>query len=141
MFNTVILKNQTSDYKVFDRLTVKNLEQKITSVPKVLPVFKTFYFSDGSVELLEKNFIYILEHIPHNRDIILPKNPNYLDWIMLAHDQDNTIFKLTIDKSDNIIIRGNGNRIMGYDEHLMCDIDFLSIKLVFLGSTEGWVLV
>jgi hypothetical protein len=99
-----------------------------------------FLFSNGDVQLREANQIYVLEHIPVTADLILPKPGKLMDWVLFIHDQGDLIDRMTIDKYTKITLRGNGKRIMGYDEPLICDMPFMSLRLTFLNEIEGWVV-
>ena len=99
-----------------------------------------FYFSDGSVHLTKPNTVYSMEYIPHNTDLILPKDIQLCDWVALFYEQTTTLEVLTGDRLTKINIRGNGKRIMGLDEPLLCDMPFMSLRLTFLGDVDGWVI-
>ena len=153
MFNTVLLTGENEYSRDYSTAPVKNfLKEK--SVLKPAMKFKTqveesrrvfghenFRFSDGKVFLTRSNDIYWLEHVKENRDIVLPKDPKFLDWVTLYHEQHTIALHLTSNnKRGDIKIYGEGSRIMGYDEPLVCDMDFLSLKFIYVNDIEGWVI-
>lgn len=103
--------------------------------------FRPFEFTKGGVELKETNFIYDMELLPERTDLVLPKNPNLNDWVLLWYNQDTISNNFYNEVKQNIKIYGNGRRIMGYDEPLLCDVAFLTLRLTFIGNIEGWVVV
>ena len=100
-----------------------------------------FTFSDGSVELLETNFFYCLEYLKLSKDIILPKKPKMYDWVVLFYDQVEMALSIELGANDKLKIYGNGNRIMGYDEPLICDMQFSHLKLMFIDDMNGWIII
>jgi hypothetical protein len=96
-------------------------------------------FSNGALELIDKNYIYCLEYMPESKDIILPKNPFPMDWVVLYYDLMNGV-DLSSQRVAKLNIYGNGKRIMGFDEPLKCDMQFLSLKLTFVEEQSGWVV-
>lgn len=149
MFSTAILTDQKDDReKEFIRFRepaskILNHEQKIfvtKSIEKKTCDINMFFFSDGSVELKKTNTLYCLEHVPLNTDIILPQKPQFLDYIVLFYEQTTTIVSVSTEKITKIKIRGNGERIMGLDEALICDMAFMSLRLVYGGPIDGWVI-
>jgi hypothetical protein len=152
MLGTTFLKNETSEYKEFSLelpkylLSKKFIPAKINFYNEVINKrqgrigCQNFSFSSGSVHLNNVNHVYSLEHIPHNTDLILPKNIKLTDWVVLHYEQTTTINFVSNDKKTPIKIRGNGNRIMGLDEPLICDMSFQTLRLTFLGEIDGWVV-
>lgn len=150
MIKTVFLTQEDDGSKTFNSLNVFDLTKnklKINERIKIVSDISNkaknidmFFFSDGSVELKKCNQIYCLEHIPHNTDMILPKKPNLMDWVLLYYEQTTTVLNVSYDKPTKINLRGNGNRIMGLDEKLICDMPFMSLRLTFLGDIDGWVV-
>jgi hypothetical protein len=150
MLRTVFLKEEELGIKVFNSLNVFNLTKnklktkeriKIASEISVMSRrVDMFLFNDGSVELKKCNQIYCLEHIPYNTDMLLPKKPNLMDWVLLYYEQTTAALDVSYEKITRIKLRGNGNRIMGLDEHLVCDMPFMSLRLTFLGDVDGWVV-
>lgn len=153
MLNTVLLVGEQEHSRDYSASPVKNvLKEKNIITPQM--EFKTtieqaerarnhesFRFSDGKVFLERTNDIYWLEHLKDTRDIVLPKNPKFLDWVTLYHEQHTIALYLTkTNKRGNIKIYGEGSRIMGYDEPLVCDMDFLSLKFIYVNDIEGWVI-
>jgi hypothetical protein len=150
MINTVFLENEDEYSKTFSRLNVSektfkflNYNQKkvlLKNIGDVARNIGTFYFSEGFYELSETNKIYHLEHIPYNTDLYLPKYPKFLDWVAMYYNQDIVIHKVSNDRITKIKIFGNGNRVMGLDESLLCDMAFMSLRLCFMGPIDGWVV-
>ena len=68
------------------------------------------------------------------------KNIQLFDWVSLFYEQTTALTKLSNEALTKINIRGNGNRIMGLDEPLYCDMPFISLRLTFLGDVDGWVI-
>lgn len=150
MFNTVFLENEDENSKTFSRLNVNqhaskvlNYDQKKVFLEKIGDAagrIGLFFFSDGSYEIKRVNQIYCLEHVPLNTDLLLPKYPKLMDWVVLYYEQTTIITKVSGEKITKIKLNGNGNRIMGLDEPLLCDMAFMSLRLCFMGSIEGWVV-
>ena len=94
----------------------------------------------GQVHLKQTKVIYYLDYLKDSRHIVLPKNPEFLDWIGMYHEQNAACLNMTNYNKQNVTVYGNGQRIMGYDEPLICDIEFLALKLTFTGDLNGWVI-
>lgn len=147
MFNTVFLKDENDFSKAYKSKTIVN--QKVNKQYLTNSIvnsalnwnFDYFSFSSGRVELNRTNFIYFLEYMPEKSDIILPKNPNLMDWVLLCHNTFDMAFNLNFDKITKMKIYGNSNRIMGFDEPLICDMQFASLRLTFGGDIDGWIIV
>lgn len=131
--NTFELSSKRIDYEVRKKTFLDIFHKTVWGV-------NLFYFSKGGVELKQTNQLYCLEHIPHNTDLILPKNPNLHDWIVLFYEQTTIALDVSFDRLTKIKIRGNGKRIMGFDEPLICDMPFISLRLTFMGDIDGWVV-
>jgi hypothetical protein len=151
MINTVFLEKEEFEYKNFKIIKPEySLKQQIISSKhrmfcdlinmNMRVGCKNFYFSDGSVYLKESNQFYNMEHIVHKTDLILPKDIHINDWIVLLYEQQTTAKLVSYEKITPIKIYGNGRRIMGLDEPLICDMPFMSLRLTFLGDIEGWVV-
>lgn len=150
MIKTVFLNLEEEGVKVFNSLNVfdvtkhklnaKNRIKILHEISNETKNINMFFFSDGSVELKQCNQIYCLEHIPYNTDLLLPKKPNLMDWVLLFYEQTTTAIDVSFDKITKIKLRGNGNRIMGLNENLICDMPFMSLRMTFLGDTDGWVV-
>ena len=156
MFRTQFLFDENEGIKGFSGLNVFSLSSKrvtplirrkvfndITSGgfnSKTAVGIQMFSFSNGSVELKKTNELYCLEHLPLSTDLLLPKNPKLMDWVVLFYEQTTILDNVSHDRLTKIKIRGNGQRIMGLDEHLLCDMPFMSLRLVFLGDIDGWVV-
>lgn len=150
MFRTVFLTDEDYNFKEFNSLNVvslsskkisKNISQKVFNDLIVKSKFvENFYFSNGQVELKFLDNVYCLEHIPVNTDLILPKDPKTANWVLLYYNQTDIIYRVSYDKKTPIKIRGNGRRIMGLDEPLLCDLPFMSLKLTYLDNNTGWVV-
>ena len=151
MINTMFLTEQTDTLnKQFNSLSVPLLAtKKITKADKIKVnqeiVTKTlntdmFSITQGRVELHEANQIFCLEHVPGNVDIVLPKTKRLLDWVVLWYDQDKTIFNVSYERHSKIKLYGNGSRIMGLDEPLICDMPFMSLRLTYVNDIDGWIV-
>lgn len=147
MINTVLLHNEAENFKDFNYSNVVNLTHKVVKSAAVdISRFNDTYFApnfeftSGNV-YLEPNTVFCIEYINEKRDLVLPKNPKPLDWVSLWHEQHTVIFDLTNVNKRPIKLYGNGSRIMGLDEPLICDIEFQTLKLTFLNDIEGWVIV
>jgi len=99
-----------------------------------------FNFSEGKVELSQSNDIFYLEYIPCNIDIVLPIPNNVLSWVVLLYNIDNVLFDVSYDHYPKIKLYGNGKRIMGLNEPMICDIPFSSLKLTFVDEVNGWIV-
>jgi len=150
MLKTTFLSNQDYNYKEFHsgnviELTGKyfnvGLKRKILSdvLSKTFSI-QPFYTSKGDTVLKHLDFIYCLENMPYNADIVLPKNPKPGSWIILHYEQQTVCVDLSMDKYTKFKLKGNGERIMGYDEDLMCDIPFISLRLTYLDKINGWLV-
>ena len=153
MFNTVLLVGENEFSRDYSASPVKSIirEKRVLTPKMQLKTIveensrtrghTTFRFSDGKVFLDQANEIYWIEHLKDTRDIVLPKKPKFLDWVTLYHEQHTIALHLTKNnKRGNIKIYGEGSRIMGYDEPLVCDMDFLSLKFIYVNDIEGWVI-
>lgn len=150
MIRTVFLNQEGEGVKRFNSFNVFDITKKRFDVSKRIKQaydvsnktrhINMFFFTDGSVELKNCNFIYCLEHIPYNTDMLLPKNPKLLDWVLLHYEQTTVADVVSFERVTKIKLRGNGQRIMGLDEPLNCDIPFMSLRLTFLGDIDGWVV-
>ena len=130
------------------RLTAKNrffMVRDLTSKTRNLHDFNP---ASDKVHLYETNEIYHLVHIlsrPSNKradnvDIVLPKVKNITDWVVLFYDQDQSIYSVFDDNFSKIKLYGNGSRIMGYDEPLICDVPFMSLRLTYVNDVDGWII-
>ena len=151
MFGTTLLKKEDYNFKEFStdrpdytkQAKFSKAKKRLLSDIQQLNGFITcpnFHFSDGSVYLKAPNTVYSLEYIPYNTDLILPNNIQLFDWVSLFYEQTTAFSKLSHEALTKINIRGNGHRIMGLDEPLICDLPFISLRLTFLGDVDGWVI-
>lgn len=151
MLNTMFLTQQTDNLnKTFDSLSVSLLaSKKLTKENKISInkeiITKTlstdiFSVTEGRVELHEANQIFCLEHVPGNVDIVLPKTKRLLDWVVLWYDQDKTIFNVSYEGHSKIKLYGNGSRIMGLDEPMVCDMPFMTLRLTYVNDIDGWIV-
>jgi len=151
MYKTVFLVGEDGNSKTFNSLNTYNLSSKRVSHNDRLGIIKdineksrhniNFSFSAGMFEIPAPNHIYLLEHNSYKKDILMPKNPKPLDWVLLYYEQTTTIFKVSEDIKTKLTIYGNGQRMMGYDEPLYCDMEFLSLRLTFINDIDGWIVV
>lgn len=150
MFRTQFLVNEDEGWKDFSsnntfqlsskRIDLQLRKQTLAEIHQRTTSVQMFSFSSGAVELKYPNTLYCLEHLPANTDLLLPKSPNLQDWVVLFYEQTTLATKVSREKLTKIKIRGNGKRIMGLDEHLVCDMPFMSLRLTFLGDMDGWVV-
>lgn len=147
MFNTVFLKDEDDFSKAYKSktITTQKINKKYLASSIVDSAlnwrFDYFSFSSGRVELHKTNFIYFLEYMPEKSDIVLPKNPNLMDWVLLCYSSSDMAFNLNFDRITQMKIYGNKNRIMGFDEPLTCDMQFSSLRFSFAGDIDGWIIV
>lgn len=149
MIKTTFLSNEDYNFKEFHSFNVftttgfsfnpykkqKIVNDIINKTCQIIP----FYIKSGEVFLKHVNFIYCLEDVKYNTDIVLPSNPKPTDWLVLYYEQT-TAFNLTNEKFTKILLKRNKERIMGYDEDLVCDIPFLSLRLTYLDKQNGWLV-
>lgn len=145
MFKTTFLVSEDYNSKTFtsgDVLTNKNIARKLSKVGRVGEHFRNemFVFSEGALEIKQPNQLYQLEHNPYKTDILLPKDPKFLEWVVLYYNINNIGQDLTIENPSKIKIYGNGKKIMGLDEPLFCDLVFSSLRLTYLNNTDGWII-
>jgi len=150
MFSTTVLKDDLDHNKQF--LWTKSFENKVLSVKDKVKTNRDVatkirfegslitYISAGAVQLPLSNKIYTLENITRaSYDLLLPKNPKFLDWIVLSVLTDDVITSVDFDQFPLIRIKSKDN-IMSHNEDLVCDVPFMSLRLTYTGVTDGWVL-
>lgn len=145
----MFLTSQTENIKTFDQSIVPLLSSKsfygINKLKVVKEIVKNgkdqqfFSVSSGRVEL-HSNQIFNMEHICGNVDVVLPKVKKHMEWIVLWYNQDNTIYNVSHDSHSKIKIYGNGSRIMGLDEPMICDMPFMSLRLTYVNDIDGWIV-
>lgn len=151
MINTMFLNDQTEAFsKSFSSLSVPILSSARLSGIDKFKIAKEissktlsthqFNITDGRVDLHQANQIFNIEHVSGNVDIVLPKAKNMLDWVVLWYDQDKTIFNVSYEGHSKIKLYGNGSRIMGLDEPMICDMPFMSLRLTFVNDIDGWIV-
>lgn len=149
MIKTTFLTNEDYNFKEFRSISSSyaqnekfyDFKQKFfTEVFEKTRQIDLFYIKKGEVFLRKVNQIYCLDYLPYNADIVLPKPENIHDWVVLHYEQTTSSTVLSLERKGAIKIRGGGKRIMGLDEHLVCDMQFLSLRLTFLGDVDGWVV-
>lgn len=99
-----------------------------------------FNIQDGNVFLTGFDQSYILDLIPHKCDIVLPKNPLPMNYVILTQNYNILATDFSFDNFQKLKIYGNKKRIMGLDECLICDVPFASLKLTFFDDQRGWVI-
>lgn len=152
MLKTVLLTNENAEFKDYCALNVDYLNNEKFLRPKQ-KIFNdimikrqgrincpNFYFTKNEVFLKKTNEIYNIEYIPYSNDIVLPKKIQLLDWVVLFYEQTTSMLSVSHEALAKIKIFGNGQRIMGLDEPLICDLPFMSLRLTFLGDVDGWVV-
>jgi len=155
MFKTVFLVDQdeaskTLTSKGVSAITAKKVGNK-TAVKmtneilrKTHPFFYHVYpfvWSKGDIKLPKtKEFYWIPEHEQNTTiDIVLPENPEIGDWVVLFYNLTSIAGEVTMVDPLKMKLRSK-HRIMGYDEPMMCDIPFSSLRLTFLNAIDGWVV-
>ena len=151
MINSMFLIDQTDDMnKKFYNLSAPKISNSKISKSDRFTINKqiiiksvnpnAFHITKGQVKLNEKNQIYCLEHIQGNVDIVLPKADNIFDWIVLFYDQDRIVKNVSNERHSRIKLYGNGSRIMGLDEPMICDVPFMSLRLTYVNDIDGWII-
>lgn len=130
-----------SNFQLSDKKTLNAISEIQTERAPGSLIKYWFTFSDGSVELLEPNLFYCLEYLNLTKDVILPKNPKIYDWVVLFYDQVEMALSIDYGNNDHLKIYGNGKRIMGFDESLICNMQFSHLKLMFIDDMNGWIIV
>lgn len=149
MIKTTFLTNEGNNFKEFKLIKPEyysknkfnNFKNKfINDVFTSNLNFNLFHIERGEIFLKQTNQIYCLDFIPYSSDIILPKHIQLNDWIILYYEQTTSATCVSNDKITKIKIHGNGHRIMGFDEPLLCDMPFMTLRMTFLGDIDGWVV-
>lgn len=149
MIKTTFLTNEDYNFKEFRSISSSYIQNEkfydfkqkfFTEIFEKTRQIDLFYINKGDVFLKQVNQIYCLDYIPYNSDVILPKDIQLNDWIVLHYEQTTSATQVSQEKITKINIRGNGRRIMGLDEPLLCDMPFMALRLTFLGDIDGWVV-
>lgn len=143
MFKTSFLTQETQDNnKAFSSIKISKIAKtQLPTMQKVdNPIFNTFTFTKGSLELPTVNTVYNLEFVELNTDLILPKSPKPDDWVVIYYDNMVIIDQVSFDTKTPIKIYGNRNRIMGLDEALICDMPFMALRFQYVDLALGWIL-
>lgn len=152
MLKTVLLTNENAEFKDYSQLNVEylNHEKFLKTKQRIfhdIMIKKqgrvhcpNFYFTKNEIFLQKPNEVYSIEYIPYRTDIVLPKKIQLLDWVVLFYEQTTSMLSVSQEALAKIKIFGNGQRIMGLDEPLFCDLPFMSLRLTFLGDIDGWVV-
>jgi len=100
------------------------------------------YISKGATYLPLTNEIYYLEFLPSaNIEIILPKPNKMLDWVVLCLGTTESFSEINLDNNPKIKVRSMGREhIMGFNEPLLCDLPFMSLRLTYTDHSNGWVI-
>lgn len=152
MLKTILLTHEddvskTFSYDAVDSLVSgvigRSIKQKV--VPDIMQkTMRTnmFFFRNGDIELKRCNEVYAIDFVQESTDLILPKAPSIHDWVLLHYGP--TIIAKSISNQSHqnprIKISGNGERIMGYDEPLICDVAFSSLRFIYLDKSNGWAI-
>jgi hypothetical protein len=123
-------------HEKFDNFKLKIVKE----IPQKTGRIARFSIEKGGIVLPKPNEIYFVEHLPYNSDLILPRDIQLNDWVVISFESIDVALSISAEKITKIKIRGNGRRIMGLDEHLVCDMPFHSLRLTFLGDVDGWVV-
>lgn len=151
MIKTSFLLEQKEDLnKSFSPLSVNSLSSKRLDNENRLRMHKeiaykvfdmdAFDLSEGMITIKKPNSIISLQYIEGNIDVVLPEASKLFDWVLLLYDQDNLIYNVSIFNKSKIKIHGNGKRIMGLDEPMICDMAFMSLRLTYVNDIDGWIV-
>ena len=151
MIRTTLMVDQYDNiHKTFSHLNVAekankrlSLKDRFTMVKDLNKKTGSLYYFDvtkNKVHLNKPNEIFHLNHVVGNVDIVMPKPTKISDWVVLFYDQDQSIFNIFNENHSKIKIYGNGERVMGYDEPLICDIPFMSLRLTYVNKVDGWII-
>jgi len=77
---------------------------------------------------------YIVNTSSSSVTLTLPASPVAGDQIGVS-DYDSGF------STNNCILSRNGNKIMGLSEDFVCDVDNMSIMLVYADTTQGWKIL
>jgi hypothetical protein len=80
---------------------------------------------------IPSSFYYIVDTRLKSLFVKLPKNPSIGDPIFLFDGYHSFL-------NNPLILCVNGNRIMGVNENLICDVNGAHLGLIFTGGEEGW---
>lgn len=150
MIQTTFLIDEQDGSKKFNSLNVYNITKsafnytnrkiQYNNILSKTRGCQDFSFNKGETFLKKSNEIYYIDYTDINADLVLPRSPSALDWILLIYEPHILGRDLTIDDIGKIKIYGNGSRIMGLDEPLICDMKFMSLRLTFINPTDGWII-
>lgn len=135
--NTVILSDHTYDYKEFFKLNTTSLYNK-----KIYHKNNVFLCeSINVIHVLPNSIVHVTPF--SETDYELPLNPKIGDSVLFFIDPffipNNK--NIHFDSFPKIKIYRNGKRIMGLEEHLICDRPFQSLRLSFYTEEDGWIIV
>ena len=122
------------------RLTLTNRFKMVKDLSNKTASLLKFDIEKRKAYLTKSNEIFHLTHVPGNVDLVLPKVEKINDWVVLFYDQDQSIFNVFNETHSKIKVYGNGERIMGYDEPMICDIPFMSLRLTYVNKPDGWII-
>ena len=147
---TLMIDRYAGTHKTFSHMNVAEKANKRLSLKDRFTMVKDLNCKTGSLKYFDatKNKVYLdkpneifhLNHVIGNVDIVLPKPEKFTDWVLLFYDQDQSIFNIAHETHSKIKIYGNGERIMGYDEPMICDIPFMSLRLTYVNKPDGWII-
>ena len=151
MIRTTLMIDQYDDrYKTFSHLDIaKKSSKRLTFVNRFNMVrdlsSKTkslvrFDVPNEQSYLTKTNEIFHLTHVVGNVNLLLPKASQINDWVVLFYDQDQVLGEVETEAHSRIKVYGNGERIMGYDEPLVCDVPFMSLRLTYVNKIDGWII-
>lgn len=134
--NTTLLNKQNYDYKQFISLDINAVYNK-----KIYKKNNFFHEYSYNKIYIQPNTLIVITNFSET-EYELPKSPNVGDSILFYVDPL-VMFNCDInfDSFPKIKIYRNGKRIMGLNEHLICDRPFQSLKLSFYTEEDGWIIV
>lgn len=150
MLRTVLLEDENENVKTFSfsrnmktasLISGSNKQNILNSIHKeTRSKDHTLYRTDGVIELKNSNSVYMLSFLSVSTDIVLPKSPKPMDYVVLTYDPTDVAQVISKDNLTKIKLYGNGKNIMGLNEYMKCDVPFYTLRLVFVDDAYGWVI-
>ena len=151
MIRTTLMVDQYEDhYKTFSHLDIAKKSSKRLTLPNRFNMVRDlssktmslvrFDVPNTQSHLVKANEIFHLTHVVGNVNLVLPKASQINDWVVLFYDQDQVLRDVETEAHSRIKVYGNGERIMGYDEPMICDIPFMSLRLTYVNKIDGWII-
>jgi hypothetical protein len=151
MIRTTLMVDQYEDrHKTFSHLDIAKKSSKRLTLANRFNMVRDLSSKTGSLfrfdvpntqsHLVKPNEIFHLTHVVGNVNLVLPRASKMNDWIVLFYDQDQVLRDVETEAHSLIKVYGNGERIMGYDEPLVCDVPFMSLRLTYVNKIDGWII-